>query len=69
MTQLSFPNEDRAKVAKGEKIIQTTTNMSVVTWDVRGLNKAYKQQELKGFIKEKKVVLLAIIEHRMNEDK
>lgn len=40
MIHHSFPNEDRGQSSKGEKqIIQTTTNMSMVTLNVRGLIK------------------------------
>lgn len=41
--------------------------MNIVTWNVRGLNKAYKQKELKVVIKENKIGLLAILEHRVVE--
>lgn len=36
--------------------------MKVVTWNVRGLSKTYKQKELKGIIKRD------IIEHRIKEN-
>lgn len=41
--------------------------MNIVTWNVRGLNKVYKQKELKVIIKENKIGLLAILEHRVVE--
>lgn len=41
----------------------------IVTWNVRGLNKTYKQNELKEFIKENKLGLIAILEHRMYDQK
>lgn len=34
-------------------------------WNVRGMNKVYKQKELKVFIQENKVGLMAITETRV----
>nr|XP_009590938.1 uncharacterized protein LOC104088038 [Nicotiana tomentosiformis] len=41
----------------------------IVTWNVRGLNKVYKQKELRLFIRENNIVLIAILEHRVKENK
>ncbi|XP_019257656.1 PREDICTED: uncharacterized protein LOC109235863 [Nicotiana attenuata] len=43
--------------------------MSVITWNVRGMNKAYKQNEIKEFIKENKKAVIALIEHRIKDQK
>ncbi|XP_075108980.1 uncharacterized protein LOC142180803 [Nicotiana tabacum] len=43
--------------------------MKVITWNVRGVNKVYKQKELMEFIKVNKVNVIAIIEHRVKECK
>lgn len=39
--------------------------MNFIAWNVKGLNKVYKQKELKKFCRTNKVVLIAIIEHRV----
>ncbi|XP_060211785.1 uncharacterized protein LOC132639349 [Lycium barbarum] len=41
--------------------------MRVVTWNVRGLNQAYKQKELQVFVYRNKVGLLAIVEHSVHQ--
>ncbi|XP_060178324.1 uncharacterized protein LOC132608297 [Lycium barbarum] len=41
--------------------------MKVITWNIRGINKLYKHRELKVFIKENKVGVIAIVEHRVKE--
>ncbi|XP_060212197.1 uncharacterized protein LOC132639796 [Lycium barbarum] len=41
--------------------------MKVITWNVRDINKLYKHRELKVFIKENKVGVIAIAEHRVKE--
>ncbi|XP_075077386.1 uncharacterized protein LOC142164109 [Nicotiana tabacum] len=41
--------------------------MKLVTWNVRGLNKLYKQKEMKEFIKENNIAIIAIVEHRVTE--
>ncbi|XP_070038219.1 uncharacterized protein [Nicotiana tomentosiformis] len=43
--------------------------MKVITWNVRGMYKLYKQKELREFIKENKASVIAIIEHRVKEYK
>lgn len=43
--------------------------MSLVAWNVKGLNKGYKRRELKLFIKEHNMGIIAIVEHRIKEDK
>ncbi|XP_019260883.1 PREDICTED: uncharacterized protein LOC109238857 [Nicotiana attenuata] len=43
--------------------------MSVITWNVRWLNKAYKQKEIKEFIKQNKKIVIALAEHRIKEQK
>ncbi|XP_070057316.1 uncharacterized protein [Nicotiana tomentosiformis] len=45
------------------------TSMSVVTWNIRGLNKAYKQKEIKEFIKQNKKAVIALVEHGIKEQK
>ncbi|XP_059315396.1 uncharacterized protein LOC132066006 [Lycium ferocissimum] len=47
--------------------IRDAANMWVVTWNVRGLNQAYKQKELQVFVQRNKVGLLAIVEHRVHQ--
>ncbi|XP_019254007.1 PREDICTED: uncharacterized protein LOC109232716 [Nicotiana attenuata] len=39
--------------------------VKLITWNVRGLNKVYKQAELEKFMKNNKVGLIAILEHRV----
>ncbi|XP_075081553.1 uncharacterized protein LOC142166363 [Nicotiana tabacum] len=39
--------------------------MKLVTWNIRGLNKIYKQKELNKFLNENKVGIVAIVEHRV----
>ncbi|XP_070004802.1 uncharacterized protein [Nicotiana sylvestris] len=41
--------------------------MKLATWNVSGLNKTYKQKEMKMFIKNNNILILAIIEHRVKE--
>ncbi|XP_070023440.1 uncharacterized protein LOC142179626 [Nicotiana tabacum] len=43
--------------------------MNIIVWNVRGMNKVYKQKELKKFIRENKVVLIADLENRVKETK
>lgn len=43
--------------------------MKVITWNVRGMNKVYKQKETREFIKENKVNIIAIVEHKIQEYK
>ncbi|XP_060200597.1 uncharacterized protein LOC132628856 [Lycium barbarum] len=40
--------------------------MRLVTWNVRGFNKLYKQREMVKFVRENNVHIIAIIEHRVN---
>lgn len=42
--------------------------MKLVTWNTRGLNKIHKQKELKLFMKENKVSIIAVIEHKVKEN-
>lgn len=42
--------------------------MNLLTWNVRGLNKIYKQKEFKSFIRNNNVVLISILEHRVKEE-
>lgn len=44
-----------------------TTLMKLVSWNVQGLNKAYKQKEMQRYIKEHNISIMAIIEHRVQE--
>lgn len=55
--------------AKGNSINYIVYSMKFITWNVRGLNKVYKQKELKSFIIENKVSIIAILENRVNETK
>ncbi|XP_019259116.1 PREDICTED: uncharacterized protein LOC109237277 [Nicotiana attenuata] len=41
--------------------------MSVITWNIRGLNKTYKQKEVKEFRKGNNKALIALVEHRVKE--
>ncbi|XP_019242114.1 PREDICTED: uncharacterized protein LOC109222186 [Nicotiana attenuata] len=59
IVQISEAQEDRAR-SKGAEW---------GAWNVRGLNKLYKQKELNFFCKINKVVWIAIIEHRVKEGK
>lgn len=43
--------------------------MKLVAWNIRGLNKSFKQKELGRFINTNKIILLAIYEHKTNEEK
>ncbi|XP_070014729.1 uncharacterized protein [Nicotiana sylvestris] len=43
--------------------------MSVITWNVRGFNKAYKQKKTKEFIKQNKKAVITLVEHRIKEQK
>ncbi|XP_019261589.1 PREDICTED: uncharacterized protein LOC109239475 [Nicotiana attenuata] len=43
--------------------------MSVITWNVRGLNKTYKQNEVLEFIKGNNKAIIALVEHRVKEHK
>lgn len=38
-------------------------------WNIRGVNKRYKQKELRNYIKAKKIKLAGIIETRVKEHK
>lgn len=42
--------------------------MKLITWNTRGLNKLHKQKELKVFMKVNKVSIIAIIEHKVEEN-
>lgn len=39
--------------------------MKLVTLNVRGLNKIYKQKKLNEFLKENKVGIVTIVEHKV----
>lgn len=41
----------------------------IITWNVRGFNKVFKHKELRVFMKENKVNMIAISEHRVHEAK
>lgn len=41
--------------------------MKLITWNVRGFNKVYKQVELAKFIRKNNVGVLALLEHRVQE--
>ncbi|XP_060200122.1 uncharacterized protein LOC132628354 [Lycium barbarum] len=41
--------------------------LALASRHIRGLNKAYKQNELKNFIRGNKVALIAVIEHRVKQ--
>lgn len=41
--------------------------MKLVSWNIRGLNKSYKQNEMQRYIKEHNISILDIIEHRVQE--
>ncbi|XP_060170802.1 uncharacterized protein LOC132601754 [Lycium barbarum] len=43
--------------------------MRVVTWNVRGLNNGQKQNDLKKFIVDNKVDIIAVLEHRVAQQK
>ncbi|XP_075096310.1 uncharacterized protein LOC142174417 [Nicotiana tabacum] len=43
--------------------------MSVITWNVRGLNKTYKQKEIKEFIKGNNKAIITLVEHRVKNQK
>ncbi|XP_060211857.1 uncharacterized protein LOC132639432 [Lycium barbarum] len=48
---------------------QTSKHIQIklITWNVRGLSKDHKQREVRKFIHENKVDLLAIVEHKVNK--
>ncbi|XP_075101938.1 uncharacterized protein LOC142177361 [Nicotiana tabacum] len=60
-----------AVASTGVRVTQYSilSNMNVVTWNVRGLNKTYKHKELRIAIKENKMGLLTVLEHRIKECK
>lgn len=39
--------------------------MKLITWNVRGLNKGYKQRKIALFIKTNKVSIIALLEHKI----
>lgn len=41
--------------------------MQLITWNIRGLNQPYKQKELKLFMRENNVSIIAILEHKIKE--
>ncbi|XP_019239440.1 PREDICTED: uncharacterized protein LOC109219434 [Nicotiana attenuata] len=41
--------------------------MSVITWNIRGLNKTYKQKDVKEFIRSNNKAIIALVEHRVKE--
>lgn len=41
--------------------------MKLITWNVRGMNKLYKQKEIKVFISKNKIKMIATVEHRVKE--
>ncbi|XP_075087832.1 uncharacterized protein LOC142169811 [Nicotiana tabacum] len=41
--------------------------MNIVSWNIRGLNKVYKQREIKQYLRDNKVVLIAIIEDKVKQ--
>lgn len=43
--------------------------MKIVTWIVRGFNKAHKQKEMKNFLKKQKIILIVIVEHTVQSSK
>ncbi|XP_016435958.1 uncharacterized protein LOC107762145 [Nicotiana tabacum] len=43
--------------------------MSVITWNVRGLNKTYKQKEIKEFIRGNNKAIITLVEHRVKDQK
>ncbi|KAK4732287.1 hypothetical protein R3W88_025275 [Solanum pinnatisectum] len=45
-----------------------TGSMQLVTWNIRGMNKLHKQKELKLFVKENKVSIIAVLEHKIKEN-
>lgn len=42
--------------------------MQLVTWNIRGLNKPHKQRELKLFMKENNIRILALLKHKIKKD-
>lgn len=43
--------------------------MIIVTWNIRGLNKAHKQKELKNFLNVNKVDVMGCLETRIKQHK
>lgn len=41
--------------------------MKLITWNVRGMNKLFKKKEIKEFFRKNKINIVAIIEHRVQE--
>ncbi|XP_019225075.1 PREDICTED: uncharacterized protein LOC109206683 [Nicotiana attenuata] len=39
--------------------------MSVITWNVRGMNKTYKQKEVKEFVRINNKTVIALVEHKV----
>lgn len=43
--------------------------MRLVTWNIRGLNKIPRQKEVSKFLRGNKVSMMAILEHKVKEQK
>lgn len=41
--------------------------MKLVTWNTRGINELHKQKELKLFMKENNIGVIAVLEHKIKE--
>jgi len=41
--------------------------MQLVTWNTRGLNKPHKQKELRLFLRENNVSIIAVLEHKIKD--
>lgn len=39
--------------------------LNLATWNIRGLNKVYKHREVKEFLKDNKIALIILVEHRI----
>lgn len=42
--------------------------MNLITWSTRGINKFHEQGKLKLFLKDNRVSIIAIIEHKVKEN-
>lgn len=41
--------------------------MKLITWNVRGMNKVHRQKEVRLFIRQNNVSILALIEHKIKQ--
>lgn len=45
------------------------SSIKLITWNIRGLNKTSRQKEIKKCIRSNKVSMIALLEHKVKEQK